>query len=494
MVVGLFLFACGFLQKSAASSASPTIKPPTVTPSPISIPSETPTLTPSLTPTQTLTPTPSSTPTPTPKPAFIPEWENLQVDTVCIEGVQEYPQFDKNVDLPVYDTVTQILNAMGIETSQGEDSCQAALFIEFEGTVFSDTYSSGSGETVECYTGARVTGNIRILKDGYTPIEIPFKASYAPQAVFGGCSKEPSSGVNWDLAWIPEVTQRLADIWGAPVAAAALKVDQIVVHSAGVSLVKRFGPQASEAVPHLIAILTEYASTDAAEALDRIGPAAMPAVPILIERLGEELKSTSPVNFAYYYSNALESITGIQFNDSSMWLDWWNEDWVDLIHQTDTTILAQTLIDDPDAETRRMAAIVLAYLAPKDQAILQALTKALSDDDLGVRVAVLKAIGNFGPDALPILPVLIELGKSIRVSDKEWGPLEDALKAIGIEAIPALVEAAQAESETQSKFLWPLRTITGDKWDNTLMGNALERAIAKFLERCMDYYHDQTGT
>ena len=460
-----------------------------------SVPSATSTPKPTSTPQFTATPTPTLTPTPI--PAVIAGWDNFKATSVCIDVLQEYPQFEESVALPVYETVAQILNKMGINVSQDKAACDATLAIGFEGTVYDVSYS-GDGEKLKCYTGARVNGYMRLSQDGYESIDLPISASNSPVAIFGGCSKSPTPNVGWDKVWVPEVVNGMADIWGAPVAAAALKVGDNAIHKAGVHLVSRFGAGAGETVPALTAMLVEQeggvAYTDIADALKRIGPAAMSAVPVLIEYLEKELANTGLVNFAYHYDNALAAITGKKTDDPSFWKGWWKNEWLDLINQPDVETLTKTLGGDSDPETRRMAAILLGNLGSNDDTVIQAFTKAISDEQIiFVRVAILNAIENLGPQALPILPALVEYGPSVKYASEEWAPLKNALSAMGIEAIPALVEAGQNESGTWPIFLHPLRRITGDEWDMSVAGEAYIQSVTRFLERCKNYYHEQTG-
>lgn len=463
---------------------------PTYTPSPTLTPTATPTLTPS--------PTPTPTSTPTPKPALISDWDDLKVDTVCVEVTQEYPQFEENVALPVYETVSDVLNEMGITASRDAAACQAVLSIDFEGKVYSQTYSGG-GEEKRCYTGARVEGSIRIFKDDYTTIDFPIKASYSPNAVFGSCSESLTSNVNWSKVWIPEIVSGLADIWGAPVAAAAMKVEK--TRSAGIRLVCRFDSEARETVPVLVNMLAGesagVAHTDIADALRCIGPPAMPAVPVLVKKLAEQLRNTGPTDFAYHYRHALESIVDRKFKEDTKWLVWWKGKWKDLVAESDPEILIQTATHDPNPETRRIALIVLSNLELSSDAVLNTYQKALSDEYEGVQIAALKAIPKFGPDALPILPAIIELGQSLEWADSRRNEVEDALEAIGVEGIPAMVEAGRNENRYWRVFVYALEGITGDEVADApggkAYGDAYMRLVNQFLDRCMYYYHQQTG-
>jgi HEAT repeat protein len=97
--------------------------------------------------------------------------------------------------------------------------------------------------------------------------------------------------------------------------------------------------------------------------------------------------------------------------------------------------LVLPLLGAADGAVRRAAAQALVSGGAKDRKVLDALVKALGDADEGVRRYAITGIGKFGSEAAHVVPALVTL-----LSDRALGfEAASALKAIGREAVPALI-------------------------------------------------------
>jgi HEAT repeat protein len=63
-------------------------------------------------------------------------------------------------------------------------------------------------------------------------------------------------------------------------------------------------------------------------------------------------------------------------------------------------------LQDPDAKTRKIAALKLGNVGPAHPTVFPALHDALKDRDAAVRCEVILALVKFGPDAKDALPAL----------------------------------------------------------------------------------------
>ena len=104
------------------------------------------------------------------------------------------------------------------------------------------------------------------------------------------------------------------------------------------------------------------------------------------------------------------------------------------------------LLEDPEWNVRKNAAIALTAWGPEAEPAVPALIEALSDEEWQVRKPAAQALAAIGPASQSAIPALIEA-----LQDEEWHvrkPAAQALAAIGSaaqSAIPALVEALDDE-------------------------------------------------
>jgi len=481
--------------------ATQTAQTPTVTVTP------SPTLTPTVTRRPTSTPAPSRTPTqiPTNTPTLIPAviglWDHRVVKSVCLSTTQDFPQFEKDPDLKIEDTLIKIFKFMEINLEDDPAKCDAQMTIDLEGNNYSKTYSSSSSGSKKCFTGASISGVLTFkLQEAnenaaYEPIVMEFRGGDSPMMI-SSCAIEPTIKVGWGKAWIPEIIYRLVDIWGMPAAIAALKTNDSIAHAAGVSQLK--GEAAIEAVPILTSWLSGkgqggVAYANVANALGRIGPKARMAVPYLIEQYKNEVSGNG--TFAYEYRTALEQITGLDDNDDpAFWSSWW-----EMVSAQDIPAIMNTLSNSPDPEERRAAAETLGTIFIEgDQAlVVEALAKALTDTDVSVRESALKAIAKFGPSASAAAPAVMERLMD-DIGGSESGQLYDTIPSVGVEMIPPLVqyistniESGESMGGNRDMALILLKRMTGLPVDEKKRPGDQEDwrdELSIFLDKCLDYY------
>jgi HEAT repeat protein len=113
--------------------------------------------------------------------------------------------------------------------------------------------------------------------------------------------------------------------------------------------------------------------------------------------------------------------------------------------QSDTEVAPAliALLQDPDADVRRLAAVALKYVHLAPEISVPALIQAISDPDEKVRLLAVQALSIHGADAKPAIPRLMSLLGDANLTQ----PAAEALVFIGVDAVPALAEAV-ARGET----------------------------------------------
>ena len=99
-------------------------------------------------------------------------------------------------------------------------------------------------------------------------------------------------------------------------------------------------------------------------------------------------------------------------------------------------------LKDEDQGVRRQAAWPLEHIG---SASVPALIEALKDKDRGARVYAAVALENIGSEAKAAVPALIEALKDVNKKLRFWAA--KALARIGPEAVPALIEALKGQDE-----------------------------------------------
>jgi hypothetical protein len=298
--------------------------------------------------TPTALPSPTSGPTPTPLPLQSSQWEGTTIRSVCLAVEQSYPEIEGDFSLPIESSIRNILGALGLQMVQEQSACDASLRVMLEGEPLGDHYISSG----VCYTGARVSGKMELSSSGRSSLEIPFLEEQLPPAVVSSCP-EQRAYAPFGPVWGRAVVKALMELWGMPVAVAALQDDVGSVQAAGAEELGKLGAQAADAVPLLAELVwegAENARRAAIEALGQIGPAA---------------------------SDALGELIGVlRFRSNSY--------------------------------ERGLAAEAMGRIGVANGETISVLLDALADDSISLREEAARALGAFGPQALRAVPALIE--------------------------------------------------------------------------------------
>ena len=204
----------------------------------------------------------------------------------------------------------------------------------------------------------------------------------------------------------------------------------------------KIGPAAKEAVPEILEMLKERATSDAAfDALGEIGPAASEALPALVKLVNNE---DSP-----YRLKSLSTIERIRPSGPAMVkqiVKWMHDPSVSLHAERVWNVLGpedipsiKVLARSENSLERSMAVDKLCDLG---QAAMPALIELLKGNDPDVRNRVLRGFGQMGPPAKAAVPAIAEI-----LRDKDWQLRSTAaitLGQIGPGAKPAVAALTAA--------------------------------------------------
>ncbi|MBA4420384.1 MAG: hypothetical protein C0391_04480 [Anaerolinea sp.] len=453
------------------------------------------TATATLTTTSVITLTSTTTPTvaPTLIPAVVAEWDSKQVNSICLQIIQTFPQLDTQLELSIAKDLIEQFSRMGISATEGDDGCDAELKITLEGTVGTASYSKTGGGKQSCYTGARVEGEISLTStEDLQVIERKYRGSDTP-GIISSCPQSPTGRVNWKDAWQPAIYDFVIDIWGVPAAIAALKSNDPTVKNVGLINIK--SEEAVGAVPILCEWLgDEYGGgsrqTQIVMALGRIGPTAKMAAPCIIEVYDDAVKNNKTE--LYVYRNVLEKITGLNETgdkyNPGYWLEWW-----DMVNNQDLNTILETLKTDEQADARAAAASSLGtvIIDGREDEVAVALGVALTDKSQKVRFAALESISQLGPRAGAAIPQLAKY----QAGGSDFFQWEDTAVAVGLEIVPPLVQVSSTGSgiwsNEQQRKLNVLERVTQLPLDKTALQRGEEAwryEVGRFLAACLDYY------
>jgi HEAT repeat protein len=202
----------------------------------------------------------------------------------------------------------------------------------------------------------------------------------------------------------------------------------------------QMGPDAQKAVPVLIKALEDRDDQiwfNAITALARIGPGAKEAVPALIEQLEQASRGRSRERAQYRTAFALGSIGPAALPE------------------------LQKALEHERSNVREGAARAVTWIGPDAAPLVPVLIKCLGDDDEDVRATTAEALGAVGQDALE--PVLEKLRDESAKAESQ----EAAAQALGwmqdppAEATDALLRIYDKEKDASVRATLIL---TLDKW------------------------------
>ena len=248
-------------------------------------------------------------------------WQDVQLQTVCLEVQQSFPDISPGFSLPVEPALRRVLRGLGLRVTDDGDGCDGVLQLSLTGVALAEDYVCILGRACgHCFTGAGVGGRLILTRSDRTPLVSPFTASISPPATISDCPEVPR-GAPLEEVWPRAVLDGLFELWGIPVLAVALDDREESVREAAVRLLEK---QGQEGVPLLVQALQDRSASvreRAANALGSQGAQASQAVPALVEVLNDDHR---PVRLAA--ASALHQITGQDFGqDQATWRKWLEE-------------------------------------------------------------------------------------------------------------------------------------------------------------------------
>jgi hypothetical protein len=501
LIVTSLLIGCG---GDAASRTNPTamlsatdrVESPDSTPLP-----------PSSTPAPSATPTFTPSPTPTIVPVQDPAWSGAEVADICLDVSFSCPKAANPFNLPIGETVGELLEGMGLKVTTASGACDATLAISLVGEAYERSYTDNQNEKVSCYSGASVEGTFSLSSDQYPTLERTIKSSYSPQFSFF-CPHEPGSGASWREAWLPPVVGSFFDLWGSSAAGVALMMDDnLVQEQAAAWLAKQEPEDMLGALPALISALETSAGEtrgQVAVTIGKIGPPAKEAFPVLLDIFAKalEMDESSPVSinmsvYGYDVRDAMKRISGVTRanvpEDAQFWQLWWDAQ--QLAEVGDLDGLMDMLAGDSWESEHAARALGAMGGAAKDA--VPTLIEALQYSDGEAQEAAAKAIEHIGEYDEETMRALVASLEDRAIRHFIGGVLRD----IGVPAIPVLIEKASENKGEPSHYtnaskyaLDLLKGITGEDYDGSAWATyKWTQVVDDFIARCWDYYHAQGG-
>jgi hypothetical protein len=415
-IVLLLISLFAVLLPGCSNSSRPTSPPtPSITPKHSIAPSATNAS--YNTPAGNMTPSPTETATPTaaptPFPFIMPDLQDIDIRSICLEVKQEYPELDSDFALPITETTSHILSGLGFEVIADGTACKATLSIELIGTPLSERYFLfliGSTGNLY-YTGAELEGQMTLSIHGRSAEAFPFEATLLPPSVVSSdqASSEPEDAPFADL-WARPLIENLSQIWGVVVYLEALDSPAENVRIIVDELISDLSPEEAETIPVWIDALASAktsVSDAAAAALGRIGPASMPPLIPLLESEDETMRLNAIRALGEVGAEAVSTLIQALSHESES-ARYAASTALAKIGSDSVPALVVALGSDDEVLVIGSANTILQMPGHVDEAI-PALIRCLERENIYVRIAVVNALGSQGSYAMVAVPHLIPL-------------------------------------------------------------------------------------
>ncbi|MFH1330362.1 MAG: HEAT repeat domain-containing protein [Actinomycetota bacterium] len=366
------------------------------------------------------------------------------VRSVCLTIEQSFQDVDGDPPvLPIAETVTAILERLGLDVPATQAGCDADLDIAVALRPLGEQYSQvpmAAGRT--CYAGAELAGEATLVVAAEARLAWPLENRNEPPHAVSECPSPAAAP--FDTVWPEPILGALGEWWGLPALVAAMEVGDAFVAGTAAGVIAGMGPEAAPVVPFLMGQLRsgdDRVFVTAARVIVRISPeAAEQAMPLLVAALEEGERDTR-----------LAVIRGLGRTAVP-------------VPAAAIDALVPALSGDEDPYLRAEAAGMLGGMGAAAAAAVPALLAAVADRGpvMGSSVttvgeAAAAALGAIGdPAAVSTLIADLESGGPAA------GAAIDALRAMGAaaaEAVPALIEMLDGEHWASTSLA--LRAITG---------------------------------
>lgn len=245
-------------------------------------------------------------------------WQGVQIQTLCLEVQQAYPEIETKFSLPIEPAVERILKRLGIKTVSPTEVCDATLTLNLQGYALAEDYVCILGNACgHCFSGSWIYGELTLTSPNRASYDNAISGRLGPPGSITECAKTESSAP-YAYAWTRAVLSGLVDLWGSPILASALEDKDMDVQLAAVDQLKAKG---TNSIPTLISALESKAPEvriRAANALGSMGAEAQTTIPALIEMVGSDDRQTRMAA-----AGALHLITGEEFGQyQESWEAW----------------------------------------------------------------------------------------------------------------------------------------------------------------------------
>jgi len=256
-----------------------------------------------------------------PASLVMPGWQDVRLQTLCLDVQQSYPEIGPHFSLPVEPALRRLLAGLGIRVVDRGQACDATLSLSLQGEALERKYNICLGAPCgTCFTGAQISGEMVLARSASAPWKRIISARISPPSYVNACPKAPQEAPLAEV-WPRAVLHGLFEMWGMPVMAVGIEDPDENVREAAVRLLEN---QGQESVPLLVQALQDRSAEvreQAARVLGTLGAQASAAVPALIEVLDD---SSRPVRISA--AGALHNITGQNFGqDQASWRKWLQE-------------------------------------------------------------------------------------------------------------------------------------------------------------------------
>lgn len=267
--------------------------------------------------------TASSVPTPTKPPPTLSldPGEVPQIETLCLQIDQAYPQIDDEFAPPFRETAEAILTGLGIVVVEVGDACDATLHFSVTGEALWFT-PWGSRK---CYNGASVIGQV-ILKGLASEEQTRSISGIKPVPLYNNVCNYIPADAPWEQAWTGALLEGLVAVWGQQVLFTALTLPDLSHYQAVAIADTAAELESDQALDVLLYMLEledsyQFAHPHVIVLLGTYDTEAETVVPVLIEALNDE-----DVGVRATGAEALYAITGQDFGgDADAWQAWWEE-------------------------------------------------------------------------------------------------------------------------------------------------------------------------
>ena len=171
-------------------------------------------------------------------PLKIQGWEAYQIDSLCLEVTQSYPEewfgflketlvnigvnlTPRQFEFPYGELTGEVLAQMDVQVISDSAQCEAVLEINVLGTALSSTYGNivtKHGNST-CYAGSSVSGTLTLSAEGQDTFSTPIRGSVStPGTITSSACPDQPYDAPFDESSAEALTDGLVQLWGEDIA------------------------------------------------------------------------------------------------------------------------------------------------------------------------------------------------------------------------------------------------------------------------------------